>query len=162
MNFLRMRRSRDWPHVDEVVLLADAISEMRQSAQEALPSEIGGILIGWRIERSIRVTTACTLGLGSGSGHSYVRPYDEAAAFVKALRDDAGTDNPLGYVGEWHSHPASCGASQRDKLSLVGLSAHLKEPIALVVLMNEGNSWIPQGMTCSHKRFNTVRILEET
>jgi hypothetical protein len=58
---------------------------------------------------------------------------------------NAGT--VLGYVGEWHSHPAPLGASTQDLEELTRISQGTGQPIALIVLVLESRRqpWAMRG-----------------
>ena len=44
----------------------------------------------------------------------------------------------LGYVGDWHSHPAPCGASSQDITSIRRASRQYPEPLVLLVHRADG------------------------
>lgn len=56
-------------------------------------------------------------------------------------------DARLGYVGEWHSHPAPVGLSETDAHALRTLARQARHPIALIVVIadREGLGFEPQG-----------------
>lgn len=43
-----------------------------------------------------------------------------------------------GYVGDWHSHPAACGASSQDVTSIRRASRQYTEPLVLLVHRSDG------------------------
>lgn len=98
----------------------------------ALPRETGGILLGFRTPENIVVTRALTVPDPSSSGHGYLRHHRRAQARMALDRGDAPI--VVGYVGEWHTHPADVGPSRTD-LRALGATARLAEgPVGLVVL----------------------------
>lgn len=51
----------------------------------------------------------------------------------------AELDHPwLGYVGDWHSHPAPCAASARDRVSIQRASRQYDQPLVLLIHCPEG------------------------
>jgi len=101
-------------------------------AEAAAPNETGGILLGWWTKNGIVVESAIEVHDPAATGTSWARHEDTAQA---ALHAELGRlDHPwLGYVGDWHSHPATVGASGVDLASLVRASRQYKSPLALVV-----------------------------
>ena len=61
------------------------------------------------------------------------------------------TSPHLGYVGEWHSHPAPAGASGQDVREIAAISKLSANPIALLVLRRDArdrwglHAWIATG-----------------
>lgn len=116
-------------------------------ASNALPQETGGILLGCRVDGVVAVNRFLEVADRQASSLSYRRRHRIAeAALAEALSvGDAGT--VLGYVGEWHSHPAPLGASSQDLEELTRISQGTAQPIALIVLMRESRrqSWAMRG-----------------
>ena len=124
-----MRRSRG--HIT-VSLLAASI--MSASADAAIPRETGGILLGWCIRSGIHVSAAIEVPDPSSGFASYSRDHSAAAALLRGALADEPTDSPVGYVGEWHSHPAPSRPSHTDRKAMRRLALDAKGTVALVVL----------------------------
>jgi integrative and conjugative element protein (TIGR02256 family) len=102
------------------------------TGQTALPTETGGILLGFRTPELIVVTRTLTVPDPGSSRNGYLRHHRRAQARLAVGR---GAAPPvIGYVGEWHTHPADIGPSRTD-LHALGALARLSEgPVALIVL----------------------------
>lgn len=115
--------------------------ELRHEAHEviaaatakSLPKETGGILIGYYESHTIVVTHALTIGSDHASTNHYVRDDVKANHLLKGFLTDRAPDDPIGYVGEWHSHPAPAGPSSLDISALRTIAKTSGGPIALVV-----------------------------
>lgn len=107
-------------------------SEMANFAAVAAPRETGGVLLGWWDDDMVVVRHAIEVPDKAASRFSWNRrPRATRKALDAAL---AALDHPLlGYVGDWHCHPASCGASSQDEASVAKTSRSYKRPLALLV-----------------------------
>ena len=98
----------------------------------ALPHETGGILLGFRTPDLVVVTRALTVPDPRSSRHSYRRHRRRAQALMAA---SGITETPgIGYVGEWHTHPADCPPSRIDIRALAATARLTTAPVALIVL----------------------------
>jgi hypothetical protein len=81
------------------------------------------------------------------SSHSYRRRHRIAEAALSEALSSGNAGTVLGYVGEWHSHPAPLGASSRDLEELTRISQGTAQPIALIVLVPESSRqpWAMRG-----------------
>jgi proteasome lid subunit RPN8/RPN11 len=120
-----------------VLLLSEsAHASMIAAATKAHPNETGGILIGvhtndghpW-VTRSIEIAT------DDRGHHHYKIPSGATQPSVHAARR---TDSRLGYLGDWHSHPADVGPSGTDLATLALYSIkHPRTPNpTLIVVRN--------------------------
>lgn len=120
-----------------VLLLSEsAQASMIAAAARAHPKETGGILIGvhtndghpW-VTRSIEIAT------DDRGHHHYKIPSGATQPIVHAARR---TDPRLGYLGDWHSHPADIGPSTTDLTTLAVYSIkHPRTPNpTLIVVRN--------------------------
>lgn len=118
-------------------------------AVEAHPFETGGILIGWHEDDTIVVTHVLQVGDHRVSRHDYVRN-DKAA---QAALDDFRCTSPdanIGYVGEWHSHPAQQPPSQTDYGTLRDLAHDTGRHVGMAVFaVTDDGSVIPYLATAS-------------
>lgn len=114
-------------------LLVAARRLIVQTGRRALPLETGGILIGHRDGEHVVVTRAVEVPSPAATRRSYRLDHDQAqAALVRDLRAHP-SDGLAGYVGEWHTHPASVGPSIVDRVSIASAARKSKSPIALIV-----------------------------
>lgn len=80
-----------------------------------------------------------------------------ARAALEAARADASPY--VGYVGDWHSHPANVAASSRDIKQLREDSRDYNEALALVVVRHNGSL---DTRLALRGRLTTVPKLKET
>jgi len=109
--------------------VADLIAEQ---ADQAAPKETGGLLLGWWEDTTVIVRHAVEVLDPEATSNTWTRHQDAAQAALDAALRDLG-HSWLGYVGDWHSHPATLGASPVDELSLRHASGAYAQPLALLV-----------------------------
>lgn len=117
----------------EVRLTGPVLSEIRAAASASEPRETGGLLLGWwDANDTIVVRHAIEVPDRLATRTSWVRrPRLARAALSEAL---TALSHPLlGYVGDWHSHPLPCPASQRDQASLARTSLQYPQPVVLLI-----------------------------
>lgn len=91
-----------------------ALNLAARHTRENLPAEVGGVLVGWREEpHTIVVHELLLVPDDNPVRNRYDRHHDLADAALKNYLAEAD-DARLGYVGEWHSHPAFQPPSQMD------------------------------------------------
>lgn len=95
--------------------------------------EAGGILLGYRENANIIVTHALAVDGESTSTNRYVRDDVKANELLLAFLNERASDDPTGYVGEWHSHPVPCGPSSRDIAAMRATARSCDGPIALLI-----------------------------
>src|SRR5438046_7342933 len=96
-----------------VVLVAESAEAfMRTAAARAYPHETGGILLGVWAERRPWVTHAREIGSPDRGPTHYVLPAGKTRALVEQMQH---LDARLGYLGDWHTHPAEAAASPVDR-----------------------------------------------
>ncbi|GAA1357705.1 SAVED domain-containing protein [Streptomyces beijiangensis] len=137
--------------------------ELRQAAYEVmasataqqLPREAGGILLGYQEDANVVVTHALVVDGQGASTHRYVRDDVKANTLLTeflALRAD---DDPTGYVGEWHSHPAPSGPSPTDLAAMRAMAREHDGPIALLVYAPGGTDPF-SGLIARRQRWGPV------
>ncbi|MBX4170293.1 Mov34/MPN/PAD-1 family protein [Rhodococcus sp. DMU2021] len=114
-----------------------AARKMHSAAELAAPKETGGLLLGWWEHDSIVIDTVIVLADSAATETSWTRREAEAQKRLDALLE-ASRDQLLGYVGDWHSHPAPVGASSTDLQSLTCSSKQYQEPLVLMVRLSDG------------------------
>lgn len=105
-------------------------NELRAMRLANLPSETGGILLGYHdlSLKRIVIVKACPAPPDSiGTPASFIRGTSGVAQLIDDV--EVRTANIVGYVGEWHSHPRghSANASRDDVIQLVGLALEMVE-----------------------------------
>lgn len=126
---------RDAPVVVDVH--ADATEVIALAAAAAYPRETGGLLLGWWDDGLVVVRHAVEVPDPGATTNSWSRDEPPAQAALDAAL--AEHHHPwLGYVGDWHSHPAPCGASRQDVTSIRRASRQYPEPLVLFVHRADG------------------------
>lgn len=107
------------------------------AAAAAAPRETGGLLVGWWEPQRIVVAHALEVPDPDAGPHGWTRQERAAqCALDAALRK---CEHPwLGYVGDWHSHPAPRGASPTDLCSIRRASRQYRHPLLLLVHRADG------------------------
>lgn len=150
-----MRRAKPPPLV---ALAPDVVSKLSVLAQMALPLETGGILLGWYQLDDIHVADAIVVPDPSATATSYRRGRVEGNEVLAAYMMDHPEDTPVGYVGEWHSHPGSAGPSPLDMLSFLNITQSANQPLAQVVMTLQHDGWqLVVCMSRFKKRFGRRR-----
>ncbi|MCC6237277.1 MAG: Mov34/MPN/PAD-1 family protein [Dehalococcoidia bacterium] len=107
-------------------------------ARRVHPNEAGGILVGVSISARPWITHAVPIPSASASTQHYEIPDDATPAAVDELRR---TDPRLGYLGDWHSHPADLPASAEDVDSLRAITARVgarPRPVLAIIRRRAG------------------------
>ena len=116
---------------DAIRLSRAALDHIVSEGAQALPVETGGILLGFRTPEAIVVTRAVSVPDPPSSRHSYRLRRRRAQALMSAAQVDAPA--VIGYVGEWHSHPADVPPSRTDERALGAAARMAAGPVALLV-----------------------------
>lgn len=102
------------------------------TARRSEPKETGGLLIGWIDGRTIVVRHILEVPDPDATHTSWTRSEERANEALTQFLTEA--EHPwLGYVGDWHAHPAPVGPSQTDKRSLKKDSRTVRQPLVLIV-----------------------------
>lgn len=110
----------------------DARVAIAAAAAAAYPRETGGILLGWWDDGQVAVRYAAEVSDPDATMNSWCR--DELRAQTALDTALAQHQHPwLGYVGDWHSHPAACGASRQDLASIKRASRQYEQPLVLLI-----------------------------
>jgi integrative and conjugative element protein (TIGR02256 family) len=110
---------------------------LRGLAESAYPNETGGLLLGWWQDGVPVVNSVAEVPDPNAGRTCWTRDETPAVAVLAAHR--RATDNPLlGYVGDWHSHPANLGPSSADLRELRRISRQYTEPLLLLVVRKGG------------------------
>ena len=117
----------------DITLTGPVRQEMKAAANAAAPKETGGLLLGWWDDQGgVVIRHAVEVPDRRATRTSWTRRQRPVQrALTQALKD---LDHPLlGYVGDWHVHPKQCGASRRDRASIVKTSKQYDQGIVLIV-----------------------------
>lgn len=121
-------------------------------ANEAMPEETGGVLLGYVSGESDQVVVSHAVGPGPSATHAldlFVPDYSYQEAEIARLYQQSGRQ--VSYLGDWHSHPRGDGTmSQADRETLRRIaacsSARSREPIMLI--LSGGPNWTPVAWRC--------------
>ncbi|HEY3546419.1 MAG TPA: Mov34/MPN/PAD-1 family protein [Propionicimonas sp.] len=123
-----------------ITLLPLAQQAITSETTSRLPMEAGGILIGHREGDGIVATDAIAVPGPTSRRNRYVRDDDRANELLRRYLAARLPGDVIGYVGEWHSHPAPSGPSSIDIESLRAIVKAAHGPIALIVYTPSGSS----------------------
>jgi hypothetical protein len=126
------------PHRVRVRLAADVAATLRHCAQQAAHHERGGLLLGWWANGDIVVRRAVEVSDPTATSTTWTRHQHAAQQTLDQSRAEPG-DPRIGYVGDWHTHPARIGISPTDEAALRRASRQYAEPTALIVALPDGN-----------------------
>jgi len=117
-----------------VRLSGQALALAERHVVESVPKELGGVLVGWwEGHDTVVVHDFLIVPDHSAGWNHYDRVHKLADDLLVTYIRDAG-DPRLGYVGEWHSHPAPQPPSATDRSALSSIARQSQSPVALVVL----------------------------
>src|SRR4029450_870181 len=98
---------------------ATAADLIARRARQAAPNETGGLLLGWWEGTAVVVAHAVEVPDPDATSSRWTRHEDTAQAALDAALPDPS--HPwLGYVGDWHSHPAPVDPPARGTTSPCG------------------------------------------
>lgn len=113
-------------------------SRLTRMATAAYPYETGGLVLGWWEGKTPRIYSIIEVedpNAGLSSWHRNEKA--SSAALAKALNNSC---NPhVGYIGDWHSHPADVGPSRQDIGELRRISLQYSKSIVLLVVRENGS-----------------------
>lgn len=137
------------------VRLSETASALIQTASErAKRAETGGLLLGWWEKNTIVIADALEVFDSSATAASWTRRQSNSQKALDAALTASANAN-IGYVGDWHCHPAPVGASDTDLQSLARSSTEYPSPLALVVRQADGLLRVYVG---DQGRLRTVRV----
>ena len=102
------------------------------AAHRGHPRETGGVLIGVLAWGRPWVTHAKEISSGSRTDTYFELPSGARNRAVFQLRRN---DSRLGYLGDWHSHPADVGPSDKDNATMarLALQGDRRHPLLFIV-----------------------------
>ena len=148
------------PRRCQIVVEPVCWSAITDSAAQQTGRETGGILLGWRHSTGIYVCDAIEVPDRRASRNQYVRRHGPASESLNRFLDTLPAQSPVGYVGEWHTHPAPQGPSRADRRQLKSISQHLHDNVALIVASHDPRSgaWKPRGLCARAGRVKPAHI----
>lgn len=149
---------------EEVRLHQTAIDGALRLASQSLPAETGGILIGWRTAEAVHVTRMLQVPDHEATAASYQRNHEVAEAVLQQELASPHVDPALGYVGEWHSHPAPLSASAQDRREIASISRLAGGAVAMLLLARDAEAgWSIEAITALSRKVEpaVVNIEEE-
>jgi len=114
-----------------ILIARTALEVVLDAGQQARPQETGGVLLGFRTPEAIVITRTLVVPDPRSTRRSYLRHSRRA----QLLMAKASIDAPpvVGYVGEWHTHPADAPPSRTDQNALAATARLAAGPVALLV-----------------------------
>lgn len=144
--------TRSAPSID---VRADAHETIASETAKRLPLETGGILLGYREIDNVVITHALVVDGGGATKDRYVRDDVRANERLAEFLSDRAEDDPIGYVGEWHSHPAPSGPSAIDRNAMRGTAKAADGSVALLVF-TPGDTGAYFGLIAQRQRLGRV------
>ena len=101
----------------ELLITESAERSIIAAARAAHPFETGGILVGVRSRSRPWVALAPVINTRESALNRYQIPAGVTRHLVRSIRSG---DSRLGYLGDWHVHPADAGPSALDRSTMRG------------------------------------------
>lgn len=146
-------------HQQRIELRTNAHEAITSATAENLPKETGGILLGYHEDDNIVVTHALLVSGRGATANGYVRDDNLANDLLSDFLAQRSADDPTGYVGEWHSHPAPSGLSTIDVAAIRDTAKASGGPLALVVHIVGGQESF-RGLIAQRRRLGRVTSAE--
>lgn len=124
-----------------LLISEEAVASLTDAAARSHPDETGGILVGVYVDRNPWVTQVIEITSPDRGHHYYRIPGGATQPAVNASR---GADSRLGYLGDWHSHPADVGPSPADlaSLALISYRRPRRPNPTTIVARNRGDQYV--------------------
>jgi len=130
------------------------------AAGGAHPKETGGVLLGVLARGRPWITTAVEVPHAGATGLYYELAGGAAPSIVDAM---ALLDARLGYLGEWHSHPADVGPSDLDTRSMRAIAADsaagCHRPV-LIIARHRGITYELDARQLERRRLRNLRLID--
>jgi proteasome lid subunit RPN8/RPN11 len=141
-------------------LTESARDVMINAARAAHPKETGGVLLGVLTHGRPWITTAVEVPDADATGVYYELEGGAAPAIVDAM---TLLDPRLGYLGEWHSHPADVGPSELDAQSVRAIaddaSAGCAHPV-LLIARRRGSGYGLDTRQLQRRRLRSLHLID--
>lgn len=116
-------------------VVGEALDDIFRMAEAAGPYETGGLVLGPRSSESVWIARAIEIRPELPSTTRYAIPAGVTHSSVDAIR---ACDVRIGYIGDWHTHPADAGPSLTDVSSLRANARRSGGAQRLVALVRRG------------------------
>lgn len=116
-----------------VAIYPQAREAIATETLEALPLESGGVLLGYYEDHNMVITDALIIRSAKSTTNRYVRDDVEANRQLSEYLAERSNEDPVGYVGEWHSHPVPCQPSKTDLNAIRSTASQTTRPLALLI-----------------------------
>ena len=128
-----MTRARN-PFPRGIVCMRPVSDAIEAAGRASSPREAGGILLGWETADGFELTNALVVPDTAASRTNYTRDSDAAQAVLDCALATQPDGSPLGYIGEWHTHPTPCSPSPTDIRAMRSIARRLSNrPTVLLV-----------------------------
>lgn len=123
--------------------------------------ETGGVLLGWRHDRGVYVHDALVVPDSHAKHTSYRRRHKPASDVLATALSGLADGSPIGYVGEWHSHPAPTGPSWVDRFEMRRISRRTSGAVGLLVCMYDAGprDFTPVGVIAKRGRASRAEVV---
>lgn len=140
-----------------------AIAAVAAAAKAAHPVEAGGVLLGVYTHGGRPwITEAVAVSSGAATGNFYELP---AGARHEAVDKARVRDSRLGYLGDWHSHPANVGPSSVDLAAMCNIAednkAESPEPVLLIARRTASGGYTMDARQFARHRRLTVAVASD-
>lgn len=130
-------------------------------AVEAGAKEIGGIMVGWWEGNCTAVVHDLLIVPDVRAGRNHYNRRHSAAHSVLTTYREGLDDHRVGYVGEWHTHPAPQRPSETDRAALAAIARQGQSAVALVVLAVTEDHVTPYALVGQAGRWPRRRRLQQ-
>jgi proteasome lid subunit RPN8/RPN11 len=116
-----------------------AAAAIKDLATIATPFETGGIVAGVATDGGVWITTVVEIPVPQRRRSKYEVPAGVTPMVIRELRK---RDSRLGYIGDWHSHPADASVSDVDLRTLSVLTSSRANARRLILIARaKGLTW---------------------
>lgn len=115
-----------------VVITDQAVATLKAQGRASQRRERGGILVGYRTDNRLHVHEALVVPDHAAAQTRYVRRRHAGQRVLDEWLHATG-DRAIGYVGEWHTHPAPLPPSPTDLKAARLMCLTNRQPVALLV-----------------------------
>jgi integrative and conjugative element protein (TIGR02256 family) len=147
------------PRLWRAWLSEEAASTIRAAAQAAHPDETGGVLVGVLNKGRPWITHAVEVPSGASTGTWFEI---DGSKRQRVVREARKIDSAIGYLGEWHSHPADVGPSATDLTTMRRLAADpdsgCPRPV-LLIARHQGSNYSLDARQVSQRGSRRLRLV---
>jgi integrative and conjugative element protein (TIGR02256 family) len=123
-----------------------ALKSLERHAERRHPTETGGILLGFRDGRDVHIQDVLEVPDPEATYRSYKLRWRPREKILRHYLTDLPADSVLGYVGDWHTHPADCEPSAIDRSQFIVDSQTMSDTLAMLVMVRTSQAWRPDGL----------------